>query len=56
MIDVLLKTKLYKYQENFSVNNLYAGIIFDELGNSVDKIVFEIIDDILSKFQYLYSI
>ena len=45
MIDVLLKTKLYKYQENFSVNNLYAGIIFDELGNSVDKIVFEIIDD-----------
>lgn len=40
MFNVLLKTKIYKINEIFDATNLMAGIIYDNNGVIVDKIMF----------------
>lgn len=40
MLDVLFKTKYTKFKDNFSSNDIKAGIIFTENGYALDKIMF----------------
>lgn len=46
MIKVLINTKLNKINETVEVDDIKAGILFDEDGNAVDKIMFQEIDGV----------
>jgi len=40
MLNLFFKTKMYKINETFDTNNLMAGILYDNEGFIVDKIMF----------------
>lgn len=46
MIRVITKTKLSKIDDSFNTHELMAGIIYDKLGNPIDRIMFTIKDDL----------
>lgn len=45
MLKIIAKTKLSKIDESFNIHELMAGIIYDKLGNPVDRIMFTIKGD-----------
>lgn len=49
MLNILFKTKISKINETFEVDEIKAGILFDEDGNAIDKIMFQEVDGVAKK-------